>query len=232
MVLASMRQPRTQTADLDVALGALANIWLAGVAVDWTGFHRHHRRHRLALPTYPFERHRYWVERGQAPALAAPVEATDGLDRKPGPGNWLYSPEWTRSPLAGSPPGAGGETLRWLLLLDESGCGEELAQALVGAGHEVVRARRGEDWRHEGQRSFLLDPLERSHLASLVEELAAEGWFPDHLVHLWGLGEPVGDVRSGVPPNSRGCCCWPRPLDGRAPRIRSTSRWSPRGPRR
>ncbi|OWY66462.1 hypothetical protein B7486_36695, partial [cyanobacterium TDX16] len=33
-----------------------------GVEVDWQGFYRHQQRSRLPLPTYPFERHRFWVE--------------------------------------------------------------------------------------------------------------------------------------------------------------------------
>ncbi|HEV7508317.1 MAG TPA: SDR family NAD(P)-dependent oxidoreductase [Thermoanaerobaculia bacterium] len=192
-VLASMRHPRNQAADLDVTLGALGNLWLAGVAVDWTGFHRHHRRHRLTLPTYPFERQRYWVERGDSPfpAAAPATEVAEGIARRPNL-DWLYAPEWTRSPLAAPAPGAAGARHRWLLLLDESGCGEELARSLTAAGHEVVRVRQGAAWSREGRESFTLDPDERDHYAALVRELAAGGWFPDRLVHLWSLGGSGG----------------------------------------
>jgi len=211
-VLASMRHPRTPADDLDVALGALANLWLAGVEVDWAGFHRHHRRHRLALPTYPFERHRYWVERGQAPAPAAvPAEAAaDEPVRGREPGDWLYSPEWVRSPLAPAP--VEGGKLRWLLLLDGSGCGEELGQALASAGHEVVRARKGEGWSREGRESFTLDPAEREHRASLVAELAAEDWFPDRLVHLWSLEEPARGGRGELPAEFSDLLLWAEAL--------------------
>ncbi len=40
---------------------AAADAYAAGVAVDWAGFDRGYRRHKVALPTYPFERTRYWV---------------------------------------------------------------------------------------------------------------------------------------------------------------------------
>ena len=42
-------------------LGTLGRLWLAGVPVDWLGVYGDERRQRLPLPTYPFERQRYWI---------------------------------------------------------------------------------------------------------------------------------------------------------------------------
>jgi acyl transferase domain-containing protein len=33
-----------------------------GASIDWAGFHRDEKHRRVALPTYPFQRKRYWVE--------------------------------------------------------------------------------------------------------------------------------------------------------------------------
>lgn len=61
LVLPSM--PPIENPDETVGvLTALGRLWLAGVEVDWSGFYRDERRHRLPLPTYPFERQRYWIE--------------------------------------------------------------------------------------------------------------------------------------------------------------------------
>jgi amino acid adenylation domain-containing protein len=43
-------------------LGTLGQLWLKGVAVDGAALHRGERRRRLPLPTYPFERQRYWID--------------------------------------------------------------------------------------------------------------------------------------------------------------------------
>lgn len=40
----------------------LAQRWLRGEAVDWSPLHAEKKRRRLPLPTYPFERKRFWVE--------------------------------------------------------------------------------------------------------------------------------------------------------------------------
>ncbi|MGO9958820.1 MAG: beta-ketoacyl synthase N-terminal-like domain-containing protein [Solirubrobacteraceae bacterium] len=46
-----------------VALLDLAGrLWLAAVDIDWTGLHAGRRRRRVPLPTYPFERRRFWID--------------------------------------------------------------------------------------------------------------------------------------------------------------------------
>ncbi|QSX75472.1 amino acid adenylation domain-containing protein [Lysobacter arenosi] len=51
--------PDNELRDLCAASGRL---WSQGVAIDPASFDRRERRIRLRLPTYPFERQRYWVE--------------------------------------------------------------------------------------------------------------------------------------------------------------------------
>jgi acyl transferase domain-containing protein len=43
-------------------LNSLGQLWLSGMDVDWAGFSGSERRHRVPLPTYPFERQRHWIE--------------------------------------------------------------------------------------------------------------------------------------------------------------------------
>ena len=43
-------------------LDTLGRLWMNGVSVDWPQFYVNERRRRAVLPTYPFERKRYWPE--------------------------------------------------------------------------------------------------------------------------------------------------------------------------
>ncbi len=61
VVLTSLRHPQEDQPDDAFILTTLGKLWLAGVSVDWTGFYARERRSRLPLPTYPFERRRYWI---------------------------------------------------------------------------------------------------------------------------------------------------------------------------
>ena len=48
--------------DMASLMTALGSVWLAGVQPDWAAVHNGERRQRISLPTYPFERKRYWLE--------------------------------------------------------------------------------------------------------------------------------------------------------------------------
>jgi acyl transferase domain-containing protein len=60
VALASLPHASDAQPDRAFILGTLGNLWLAGIEPDWTGVHRHERRSRIQLPTYPFERQSYW----------------------------------------------------------------------------------------------------------------------------------------------------------------------------
>ena len=62
-VYASLRGEGEEAADEAVLLEAVGGAWLSGVRVAWGEVWGGGRR-RVALPSYPFERRRYWVEAG------------------------------------------------------------------------------------------------------------------------------------------------------------------------
>ncbi|NUO79482.1 type I polyketide synthase [candidate division KSB1 bacterium] len=55
--LPSLRKGRD---DWQQMLETLAGLYAQGVNVDWENFHRDQALHRVVLPTYPFQRQRYW----------------------------------------------------------------------------------------------------------------------------------------------------------------------------
>ncbi len=61
-VIAAMRHPGSAEPDQAVLLRALGRLWLAGAEIDWPAFQQGERRRRVELPTYAFQRRRYWIE--------------------------------------------------------------------------------------------------------------------------------------------------------------------------
>ena len=57
-------------------LSAAGQLWCAGVRIDSDAFWRGDRRRRVPLPTYPFERQRFWIDPARPPAVAADGAAT------------------------------------------------------------------------------------------------------------------------------------------------------------
>lgn len=60
---------RPGQSDWQQILQSLAQLYVEGVQVDWSGFDRDYERRKVALPTYPFQRQRYWIETAQKPSI-------------------------------------------------------------------------------------------------------------------------------------------------------------------
>ncbi len=56
--LTSLRKDRDAWPQMLSSLGAL---FVLGAKPDWDAYDRPHRRRRVALPTYPFQRERHWL---------------------------------------------------------------------------------------------------------------------------------------------------------------------------
>lgn len=60
----------------EVILDSLSRLYEGGARIDWEGFDQGYVRRKVDLPTYPFQRQRYWME---TPALNMNKPSTDGL---------------------------------------------------------------------------------------------------------------------------------------------------------
>ncbi|MBR8829127.1 MAG: SDR family NAD(P)-dependent oxidoreductase [Gomphosphaeria aponina SAG 52.96 = DSM 107014] len=54
---------RPQKGNWEQMLESLGELYVRGVAIDWLGFESEWGKRKVALPTYPFQRQRYWIER-------------------------------------------------------------------------------------------------------------------------------------------------------------------------
>ena len=63
----------------DSMLDAVSALYVSGVPIDWPLFDRDYSRRKVALPTYPFQRQRYWIEA----TTVASAAGTDGVTVHP-----------------------------------------------------------------------------------------------------------------------------------------------------
>ena len=49
-------------AEWSTMLFAMGQLWLSGISVSWSDFYALEKRKHISLPTYPFEKKRYWVD--------------------------------------------------------------------------------------------------------------------------------------------------------------------------
>ncbi|HET7464798.1 MAG TPA: acyltransferase domain-containing protein, partial [Longimicrobium sp.] len=163
-VIPTVRYPYDRTGDTAFALGALGRVWLAGVTPDWAAFHAGESLRRVPLPTYPWERRRYWID---APAPGEP-SAAPRTGKRADPAEWLYVPAWKRTP---SVRPAADDGARWLVFHDGGVQGHDIAAALRAHGRAVTMVRPGDTFALEAGEATVR-PGERESYAKLVDAVA------------------------------------------------------------
>ncbi|MCC7416288.1 MAG: SDR family oxidoreductase, partial [Acidobacteria bacterium] len=167
---------------------SLAQLWQAGLALDWTGGRAPSVRRRVVLPTYPFQRQRYWIEPlGDDAAEGSDASSSKSRSKRSDIGRWFYAPAWTRLPIdPGAPrPSKGTRTL--LVLADSCGVADRAIDAARAAGDAVVRVDRGRAFAAHDASGYTLDPANRAHYTDLAAALAAAGRVPTHVLHCWSI---------------------------------------------
>ncbi|HYR11859.1 MAG TPA: SDR family oxidoreductase, partial [Longimicrobium sp.] len=174
-------------------LEALGALWVEGVAADWAAYHQSAPRSRVSLPTYPFQRQRYWIAARtelQRPA-AQPAQAAPAAPKKiDDVAEWFYVPSWKPAPLPVE-SAADGAGERWLLFVDDARVGAPLAEALARSGAAVTTVAIGERF-DTVIGGYTVDPRRADDYRRLVDDLAARGGLPHRIVHLWNV-VPLAD---------------------------------------
>lgn len=187
VVLQSLRHPQDRQSDAAFILTALGKLWLAGLRIDWSGFYAHEKRQRVPLPTYAFERQRYWAQSDTSiPSIGAQRAA---LEKKPDLADWFYVPSWkqTRPPEPFDAAQPAATPKNWLIFTDASGLGAQLVLRLRQAGQTVIDVQPGTQFSQTGDWAYELDPQQSSDYAALLAALHAADRFPHAVVHLWTI---------------------------------------------
>jgi len=190
-ILSSLPHPKSPTSDSAHLLETLGQLWLQGVKVNWPQLHPAPRR-RVPLPTYPFERQRYWVEPDGMPW--AQSAKTTSIELKPDLADWFYQPTWQRS-LPAPATALLAERHCWLVFADGDGMGTQLAQRLEQAGQDVINVAVGEAFAQTGYRQFALNPQQSADYALLLDDLRLRELWPTQIVYLWSLSR-IEDPRA------------------------------------
>jgi non-ribosomal peptide synthase protein (TIGR01720 family) len=148
-------------------------------------------RRRVELPTYEFERERYWVEpRVNGSNGDREAEASRGRAKL---GRWFYVPVWKQSVAQRRQGTSEASGRKWLVLSEESGLSEELVARLEAAGADVVSVRRGYGYEHEGVKRYVIKGESREEYERLVDGLEAQDWRAERVVHLWSVTGSDGE---------------------------------------
>ncbi|WP_066383182.1 type I polyketide synthase [Anabaena sp. CA = ATCC 33047] len=178
VVLPSLRHPQEEKSDVNFLLHTLGRLWLAGLAINWSGFYSHEQRYRIPLPTYPFERQRYWIE----PEIQKQVISKAG--KKANITDWFYIPSWKRVPIIKTQEITSGYSL---IFIDESGIGSEIGQRLQQLRQDIIYVKPGEKFKQIDSNIYTINPKQADDYYHLLRELREEDKTPNQIIHLWSV---------------------------------------------
>ncbi|HEY1353607.1 MAG TPA: beta-ketoacyl synthase N-terminal-like domain-containing protein [Ktedonobacteraceae bacterium] len=184
--LSSLAQAYEQRSELATLVQSAAQMWLAGVRLDWSSFYRHEQRRHIPLPPYAFEHQRYWVsnEQPSAPGRAVPAE-----EKRLDMANWFYLPTWKQTPL----PSRGvsqalAET--WLIFADSCNVSTQLAARFQQQGADIIFVVPGTSFQRLDERTYSVAADQPDAYMALLQHLQRLRTFPRRILHTWTITPP------------------------------------------
>ena len=139
-MLTSLPDVQTGASEIKHVLTVLGHLWLQGAGVDWNAFASGEKRRRIPLPTYPFERQRFWVE-------ASVSRRTQVDSARKELGDWLYLPCWKETGrVPAVPEGSLSESTTLLMFSNNSGIAAKLTQKFQQKRYKVVTVLAGHEF--------------------------------------------------------------------------------------
>jgi len=194
-VINLVRHPQQDISDTAFLLERIGRLWLYGLEIDWMGFYSGEKRRRISLPTYPFEKKRYWIEGNPfSSGYIKPISQPDSvIGKKARISDWFYMPVWKQSsPIIiknsqeDSHPHGG-----YLVFTDGEGIGDRLAEEFIRQDREVVRVKIGTAFHIEKEDIYHLDPCQQKDYEKLIAEIGKTRKLPRRIVHLWSISPPT-----------------------------------------
>ncbi len=187
--LPSLRQGKD---DWHILLNSLAKLYTLGATVDWMSFDNDYSRRKLVLPTYPFQRERYWLpsttkDRKSQESIATEIHSEGSRSKTDQVRDLLYKIDWKFQAITNSTNKESPDN--WLIFADEDGVAEKLAASLQLLDHKSTLVKPGESYTETGSDQIQINPTQPADLVRLLQARRCDG-----IVYLLPLNNKLTDA--------------------------------------
>ena len=186
-IISCLRHPKEEQSDVLFLLNTLGRLWLLGIPIDWSNFDTAQNHYRVPLPTYPFERQRYWIE-PQKKSVDSPTN-----QKNPNIADWFYVPVWKQA-VAPQPVKSQKQVL---IFADTCQISTQIVKRLESQGDNVITVCQGEQFSKLSDREYSINPSHPDDYDSLIKQLQFSGQIPDAILHLWNI-TATEETTSGI----------------------------------
>lgn len=180
-VLSTLRRQGEERRALLEMFGAL---YVEGVNLDWKKL-APDGEHVPTLPTYPWQRQRYWIEpaapRAEMPAPPGSVE------------DWLFNVEWQFEELKPMPENALSTLEALLIFMDSGRIGKRIVLYLRRRGTPCIHVNRGQTYEQHSPHHYTINAANPDDYNKLLRDVFSSGLGCRGIVYLGHLDAPSSD---------------------------------------
>ena len=150
-----------RTTDLGQLLTALGEMWVKGVPVELKPLRGERHQQRIALPTYPFQRQRYWIE-------------PDDRIQPQNNAVTFYKPAWSHQSVYLDYESLDLDNLNrhtWIIFKDDIGCGEKVISLLKTHAIQPIVIEFGMDYSEKKLTNFTINPSNKNHYVNVFKKI-------------------------------------------------------------
>ena len=180
-------------------LESLGRLYVGGFDVDWDGFDRDYARRKVSLPTYPFQRKRYWKSTAITPEpskkqiTSLHSETSCGmLDQS------VYVIQWKIQDRRLENVDADLTGLaskgRWILFCDRGGTGDQIVEWLGRKGLNSICVRPCDRYESHDGREIHIRPDRVEDYVRFTEEIfPPEAMKVSGIIYLWSMDTTISE---------------------------------------
>ncbi|MBA4260157.1 MAG: non-ribosomal peptide synthetase/polyketide synthase [Legionella sp.] len=151
-----------KTSDTYQILHAIGTLWTRGVSIQVDKINPSTNKKRLALPTYPFQKQRYWIENNKGQQISS-------LDNKP----CFYKNAWSYYPLENSDP-SNLSAFDFIIFKDKQNVSQELVNVLHSYHIDLIIVEASNYYQEITPSHYHIDPENAEHYQRLFLSLKSK----------------------------------------------------------
>ncbi len=185
-----VRHPNENISDTSHLMNQVGNFWLLGIPIDWKKWWGEEKRNRVPLPTYPFEKIRCWSEKEKMEIGSKISLDRIQIKKKSNIADWFYVPLWKQAFRTAYEIEEKPEKTNWLIFADQWGIGYQLVNRLEKNGptsNFVIIVKEARGFNKISEREYTIDPSQREHYDTILNEFSKISKVPHKIVHFWGV---------------------------------------------
>jgi acyl transferase domain-containing protein/acyl carrier protein len=193
-----VRHPRENISDEAYLLNKIGHLWLHGKRINCEQFYREEKRNRISLPTYPFERKRFWIE-GDLRNTPQNALAEKSRDTRKELSDWFYLPSWKRSRLPAYKTETKAVHSGYLVFINDCSLTSQLVKQLEQIGGNTIVVKTGTAFVKGNEDTYTINPGKKNDYVLLLKDLWRQDRNPRYIIHLWGVtdqGNEKSDIES------------------------------------